>query len=97
MLMNGAEHILVIVLSIFLAIFLLLGIIVLVLTIKILKHLRNITERAESIADKAEAVSSFVGKAAGPMAIVKLVTGIVESVRSQATNRTTKRRNDDGE
>lgn len=90
--MSGAEHILVIVLSSFLAIFLLLGIIALVFAIVLLKHLRRITARAESIADKAEAVSSFVGKAAGPMAIVKLVTGVVESIREQST----KRRDRDG-
>lgn len=90
--MNGAEHVLVIILSSFLAVFLLLSIIVLVFTVKLLKHLRHITERAESIADRAEAVSSFVGKAAGPMAIVKLVAGIVESVRDQ----TGKRRSKDG-
>lgn len=88
--MNSAEHILVIVLSSFLAIFLLLGIIVLAFTVKILKQLRHITERAELIADRAEAVSSLVGKAAGPMAIVKLVAGIVESVRGQASKKRSK-------
>lgn len=81
--MNGAEQILVIILSSFLAIFLLLGIIVATLTIKLLKQLRQITEHAENIAEKAEAVTNMVGKAAGPMAIGKLLFGIVDSVRKQ--------------
>lgn len=83
MLMNGAEQILVIFLSTFLAIFLILAIITLSLTIKLLKQLRQITEHAEHIAERAEAVTEMVGKAAGPMAIGKLLMGIVESVRSQ--------------
>lgn len=81
--MNGAEQILVIFLSTFLAIFLILAIITLSLTIKLLKQLRQITEHAEHIAERAEAVTEMVGKAAGPMAIGKLLMGIVESVRSQ--------------
>ncbi len=85
--MNTAEQILVVVLAGFLALFLLLSIVTLVFTIKLLKQLRHITEKAESIADTAEAVSTFVGKAAGPMAIAKLVKGIVETVRGQTSKR----------
>ena len=81
--MNGAEQVLVVILSGFLALFLLLGIITLALTIKLLKQLRQITAHAETIAEKAEAVTTMVGKAAGPMAIGKLLLGIIESVRSQ--------------
>ena len=81
--MNGAEQVLVVILSGFLALFLLLGIITLALTIKLLKQLRQITAHAETIAEKAEAVTTMVGKAAGPMAISKLLLGIIESVRSQ--------------
>lgn len=92
MLMNGAEQILVIILSSFLAIFLLLGIVILVMTIKLIKQIRHVTEKAESIADHAEAVTAFVGKTAGPVAIGKLLLGIIESVREQ----TTKRRKDNG-
>ncbi len=88
--MNGAEQILLIILSTFLAIFLLLGIVILVMTIKLMKQLRHVTEKAESIADNAEAISSFVGKAAGPVAITKLLLGIVESVREQTNKRSNK-------
>jgi len=85
--MNGAEQFLVILLSSFLAIFLLLGIITLSLVIKLLKQIRQITEHAENIAERAEAVTNMVGKAAGPMAIGKLLIGIIESVRGQSSKR----------
>ncbi len=85
--MNGAEQILVVILSSFLAIFLLLSIIVASLTIKLLKQLRQITQHAEHIAEKAEAVTAMVGKAAGPMAVGKLLFGLVDSVREQTTKR----------
>jgi predicted PurR-regulated permease PerM len=85
--MNGAEQILVIILSTFLAIFLLLGIIIAIFTIKLIKQLQQITQHAEHIAEKAEAVTSMVGKAAGPMAIGKLLFGIIESVRGQTNKR----------
>lgn len=92
MLMNGAEQIIASILSLFLAVFLVLSIIALVYTIKLIKQLRHITEHAENIAEKAEAVSDFVGKTAGPVAIGKLLFGIVDSVREQ----TNKRRDKDG-
>lgn len=81
--MNGVEQALLIILSAFLALFLFLGIFLLVLCIKLVKQIRQITEHAESIAEKAEAVTEMVGKAAGPVAFGKLLLSIVESVRSQ--------------
>ena len=90
MLMNGAEQILLIILSTFLAIFLLLGIVILVMTIKLMKQIRHITEKAENIADRAEAMSEFVGKTAGPVAFGKILLGIIESVREQTNKRSKK-------
>lgn len=88
--MSGVEQALLIILSSFLALFLILGIVLLVLTIKFMKQLRQITEHAENIAEKAEAVTAMVGKAAGPVALGKLLLGIVESVRSQVKGKDTK-------
>lgn len=88
--MNGAEQVIAIILSSFLAIFLLLGIVTLVFTIKLIKQLRQITAHAENIAERAEAVSEFVGKTAGPVAIGKLLLGIIESVREQTNKRSKK-------
>ncbi len=85
--MNGAEQIIAIILSSFLAIFLILSIVALVFTIKLIKQLRNIVEHAENIAEKAEAVTELVGKTAGPVAIGKLLFGIIDSVREQTNKR----------
>ncbi|MBP7767379.1 hypothetical protein KA068_02575 [Candidatus Saccharibacteria bacterium] len=80
--MNTTEQILLIILSSTLAIFLILAIVAIVAVIKLVKQLQHITQKAESIADKAEMVSNFVGKTAGPVAVGKLLLGIVESVKS---------------
>jgi len=43
---------------------------------------RRIASKAEKIADKAEAVGEFFQKTAGPAAVAKLVSNIVESFNS---------------
>ena len=78
--MNSAAEILLIIVSSVLALFLLLAIIALIYLIKVLKGLRHITEQAEKIADSAEAVGDFFKKSAGPVALGKLVSNIVETV-----------------
>lgn len=64
-----------------LAIFLILGIVATVLIIKILKHVRHITEKAEQITDKAEAVTAFFQHTTGPIAIGKLISNIFNAAR----------------
>ena len=59
--MNTSEQILVIFLSTFLAIFLLLGIIVLAKMITVMNRLDRITEKVENITDKAEAIAETLG------------------------------------
>jgi hypothetical protein len=81
--MGTAEQVLVIILSSLLAIFLVLSIVVAALVIKVLKHIRRITEKAEAIADKADSVTSFFQQTAGPAAIAKLVSNIVHAVRDK--------------
>ena len=76
--MNGYEQVLVVVLSSFLALFLLLGIIVLVLVIKVLKTVKKVTDHAEQLATKAEAVGDFFQHAAGPMAIGRGLATVAE-------------------
>lgn len=78
-----AQEILVVILSSFLALFLLLGIILLVLCIKIANHIKHISERAEQIADKAEDVADFFSKAATPMALGKLISNISDVFRKK--------------
>lgn len=83
MTLGTTEQILVVILAIALAILLVLAIAIAVLTIQVLRHVRSITEKAESIADKADTVTTFFQQSAGPAAIVKLVSNIVHAVREK--------------
>lgn len=74
---------LVILLSIGMSIVLLLTIISLFYVVKILKHLKTISERAEKIADNVDSVSSFFKKSAGPVAISKLIANLIENMRNR--------------
>ena len=78
--MEGAEQTLLIILSGFLAVFLLLGIIATYKVILILKALKRITDKAEHIADKAESLSDIFVKSSGPLAVGKLFTHIADTV-----------------
>ena len=53
----------------------------LVLIIKVMKHIRRITEKAEAIADKADSVTTFFQQSAGPAAIAKLISNIVHNMK----------------
>jgi hypothetical protein len=77
---SSSFQILVVVLTLLLLLFLTLSIVAIVKIIQILKHIKAIVEKAEDIADKAEAVGEFFQKTAGPVAIAKLVSNIAESV-----------------
>ncbi len=81
--MTGAEQTLVVILSGTLAVFLILGIVATIIFIQILNHIKRLTEKAESIADKAEAVTSFFQASAGPAAIAKLLANIAQAVTSK--------------
>lgn len=72
--MTGAEQILVIILATFLAIFLLLGIIALVLCIRILRAAQRITDHIEHIAGNAEAFTESLANAGGPLGFVMTVS-----------------------
>lgn len=85
--MTFTEQFLVVVLAAVLALFLIIGIIVLVKIIQILNHIKHITDKAEKIADQAEAVGDFFQKTAGPAAIAKLVSNIVHSFSNTKHNK----------
>lgn len=76
--MNGYEQFLVVILATFLAIFLVLAIVLTVLMIKVTRSVRRITEKAESLANKAEAVGEFFEHAAAPMALGRAMAAVVE-------------------
>ncbi len=81
--MNTSEQILVIILSTTLAIFLIISIVAAVKVVQILNDIKRIVQKAESIADKAEAVGEFFQVSAGPAAIGKLIANIFHSHKSK--------------
>ncbi|OGL29358.1 hypothetical protein A3D14_01155 [Candidatus Saccharibacteria bacterium RIFCSPHIGHO2_02_FULL_47_12] len=81
--MGTSEDVLVVILSTFLAIFLLLGIVALIKVIQLLNRLKHVAETAEQIADKAEAAGEFFQKAASRVAITRLIGNIVKTVKSR--------------
>ena len=72
--------ILVIVLSVTLAVALLLTVVLLMNLIQISNSIKRVTAKAEEIADKAEAVSEFFERSAGPVAIGRLLSNIFDVV-----------------
>ncbi len=88
--MNTAEQVILIILAATLAIFLILAITATIKVIQILNHLKSISEKAEHIADKAEAVGDFFSKAAGPTAVAKLFASIAENVFDRDKKRKSK-------
>lgn len=82
---------LVILLSVMLGLFLLLGIILLIKIIQIANQVKRITDYAEQAADKAEHIASFFEKTAAPVAIMKLIANISETV-SKATEKAKNKR-----
>lgn len=85
--MNGAERILVVILSSALGLFLILSIVAVVLVIKILNHIKKLAEKAEHIADQAGAVTDFFQKTAGPVAIGRFLTNIAEAAFQKRNKR----------
>lgn len=78
--MESSETILVIILASALAVFLVLAIIAAVKIIQILDQIKRICEKAENLAEKAEAVGDFFQKSAGPIAIGRFVANMAETV-----------------
>jgi hypothetical protein len=71
--MNGYEQFIAVTLASVLALFLLFGIIVLIMVIGIINRIKRIAEKAENIADKAEAVGDFFKTASGPFLLAKFL------------------------
>lgn len=76
-----AYGILVIILACALAIFLVLAIILTSLLIKIAKHVRNVTEKAEDVANNVAAASQYVKPAMFSAAASKFVDNILNNKR----------------
>lgn len=70
--MENAQEILVVILSVFLALSLLLSIIFFTLAIKVVLIVKRVTSKAETLANRAEAVGDFFQHAATPMMVGKI-------------------------
>lgn len=81
--MNTTEQILLIILGSFLALFLALGIVVLSYTIKLVKTMRDIAEKAKDVADNVEVASEMFKKTAGPLAAGKFFMNLAEMVNKR--------------
>ncbi len=82
--MEASQQILIIILSSALAILLILAIVVAVLAIKLLKVVKQITEKADHIVTNVEQVGDTFKNVAGPMAIVKIVSNIIRMVSKKS-------------
>ena len=74
-------QVLVIILSVFLAIFLLLGIVLLALLIKVTRQIRSVAGAAERTALKVEGMATNIAAFSSPVAIAKMVASFVKNLR----------------
>lgn len=75
---------LVIILSSVLALLLILLVVLVVKVLQIVKRVDRIVAQAESVADRAEHISEFFEKTATPVAIIKLIANVSETVVKKA-------------
>ncbi len=75
--MDSAAETLLIVVSSVLSVFLILLSIAVFYFIRVMKRLDRITDKAESVADSVEAAASAFEKTATPMAVINLISNIV--------------------
>ena len=80
-------EVIVIILSFFLAVFLLLGIVIFVKVVQIINVVKRIIDHAEQMADRAEHITAFFEKTATPVALVKLVSNISDAILKKGKKR----------
>jgi len=80
-------QVLVVIVSATLTVFLIVSIIVLVKIIQVLNDIKRIIKKTEHIADQAEAVVNFFQNSAVPVAIVKLISNIIQSFKSKKSRK----------
>lgn len=78
--MSTTELTFIIILSVSLTVFLVLFSIALGFFIAILRQVKRVTDRAENVADTVEAAASTFERVASPLAVLKVIGGIVENV-----------------
>lgn len=81
------EQIILVILSLTLALFLTVSIIATIKVIQILDHLKKITIKAESIADKAESVTTFFQNKTSHVALGTLISNIFNASREHKSGK----------
>ncbi len=80
--------VLVVILSITLAIFLILGIIALAKVIQIMNGVKRLVSKAEQVADNVETMTAVLERTAtGPGAVLKTVAGIINGAMRHKSNK----------
>ena len=85
--MDNASETLLIVVSTTLTVLLILLIWAMVYVIKVLKQVRRMADKAETVVDSVETAASTFQKASGPIAILKLVSDIVDKATQSRKGR----------
>jgi asparagine N-glycosylation enzyme membrane subunit Stt3 len=78
--MNEAERIIVIFLAVFLALFLSLAVFLVIEALKVMKGVKRVVVKAETIVTSAESITEVFNNVSGPLAAVKLVQNIMKMV-----------------
>lgn len=78
--MNDTAVITLVVVSSALTVFLIVGILVLYNIVCLVKQVRRVVDKAESVASSVESAASAFEKSAAPMAALKVIGNIVENV-----------------
>lgn len=81
--MQDAESILVIILAVVLTIFLIVAIAIGIITIKLMRSLRNVVDKAESVVDTASEAAEILRNQSGKLALFRLISSIVSTVNKK--------------
>ncbi len=81
--MQDAETVLVIILSVTLTVFLIIGIILLTFLVKLAKTLNEIASKAQDVVGNVESASEILKNAAGPIAMGKLLVGVADIFKTR--------------
>lgn len=78
--MEQAAEILVIILSVVLSIFLIVGIVFVIALIKLTKTIKHIVDKADQVIDNVESAAETFKNVAGPLASGKVIMNIIDLV-----------------
>lgn len=81
--MEASLTFLVIVLSLFLALFLLLSIVLLIKSIQVVNQIKRVSGRIEAVVDRVDRLAEVIENTSGSLAIGKLITKAIEYLQSK--------------